>query len=107
MNSIIIAAIWFKTSYFCVRFESAFAKASDFAKASPDKSADKIGFVWVCFFGLRNHLFFCNPLLKLSLHSFWLFGNWVCIGFVLALIGFVLGLFLGVRGDEYFGNPLL
>ena len=23
----------------------------------------KLGLNWVCFFGLRNHLFFCNPLL--------------------------------------------
>jgi hypothetical protein len=32
-----------------VPFESTFAKASVFAKATPDKTADKIGFDWVCF----------------------------------------------------------
>ncbi len=39
--------------------------------------------------------FFCNPLLKLSLHSFWLFGDWpIRLRSGQGLIGFELGLFL-------------
>ena len=38
-------------------------------------------------------VYFHNPLWQASFRSFWLFGNWLCIGFVLALIGFVLALF--------------
>jgi len=34
------------------------------------------GLNWVCFFGMRNHLFFCNPLWQISFRSFWHFGNW-------------------------------
>ncbi len=63
--------------HFCkVTFESAFAKASVFAKASPDKSQDRSygGQDWVCF-------------------GFVLGLYWVCFGFVLGLIGFELALY--------------
>jgi hypothetical protein len=58
------------------------------------KNRGEIGFDWVCFPHICKVVHFHNPLLNRSLSSFWLFVNWVCIGFVLALIGFVLALFL-------------
>ncbi len=51
--------------------------ASDFKFICNPPTADKIGFELGLFFGLLNNRFFCNPLLKLSLHSFELFGDWV------------------------------
>ena len=38
----------------------------------------EIGFVWVCFGGVRKVGDFRNPLLRLSLRLFWCSGNWVC-----------------------------
>jgi hypothetical protein len=61
-----------------------------FDPASPEATPRQVGFDWVCFGGVCKVVHFHNPLLNRSLISFWLFGNWVCIGFVLALIGFVL-----------------
>ncbi len=51
-------------------FESAFAKASDSTKATPDRTADKIGFDWVCFGFDWVRIGFVLGL------------YWVCIGFV-------------------------
>jgi len=53
--------------------------ASDFKLICNPPTADKIGFELGLFFGLLNNRFFCNPLLKLSLHSFGLFLNWLCL----------------------------
>jgi len=53
----------------------------------------KLGLIGFVLAECEGVLSFHNPLLNRSLISFWLFGNWVCIGFVLALIGFVLALF--------------
>jgi len=37
-----------------------------------------LGLYWVCFSHLHQVSYFRNPLLKLGLRSFGLFGNWVC-----------------------------